>query len=62
MQYKLIGSTSASHSQSVLNIAHFGLGADTKVKSVKVRWRDGSEQVLSDLKVNQLVVIGNVEM
>ena len=61
-QYKLIGSTSASHSQSVLNISHFGLGANKKVKSVKVRWRDGSEKTISDVKADQLLVIGNIEM
>ncbi|WP_233267371.1 CRTAC1 family protein [Paraglaciecola sp. L3A3] len=61
IQYKLIGSTSASHSQSVLNIAHFGLGADTKANSIKVRWRDGTEKVLSDMIGNKLLVVGEVK-
>lgn len=60
IQYKLIGSSSASHSQSVLNIVHFGLGADKLVKSIKVRWRDGSQKVTSNIKANQVVVLGKV--
>lgn len=57
-QFKLIGSTSANHSQSLLNIAHFGLGTDEKIKSITVRWRDGSQQMLSNVAVNQLVELG----
>lgn len=57
-QYKLIGSSSASHSQSVLNIAHFGLGRDDVINSILVRWRDGSEAELHDIKADQLQLIG----
>jgi hypothetical protein len=57
-QIKLIGSTSASHSQSVLNIAHFGLGEHTVINKINVRWRDGSELNVTNLKADQLTVIG----
>lgn len=57
-QYKLVGSSSASHSQSVLNITHFGLGKDDHIKSILVRWRDGSEEELHDVKADQVQLIG----
>lgn len=60
-QTKLIGSTSASHSQSVLNIAHFGLAQDKLVKSINVRWRDGSETNLSNVKGDSLTFIGTAK-
>ena len=59
-QTKLIGSTSASHSQSVLNIAHFGLAKDKIVKSVNVRWRDGTEINLNNVLSDQISIIGNI--
>ncbi|MCI2283914.1 CRTAC1 family protein [Colwellia sp. MSW7] len=60
LQTKLIGSTSASHSQSVLNIAHFGLANDNLVKSVNVRWRDGSEITLNNVLSDHISNIGNI--
>lgn len=60
-QTKLIGSTSASHSQSVLNIAHFGLAEVKNISSIKVTWRDGSEAKLTNVKSDGLVVIGAVK-
>lgn len=57
-QTKLIGSTSASHSQSLLSIAHFGLAKNKLVKSINVRWRDGSEVNLKNVKSDQVKVIG----
>ena len=44
-QFKRVGSRGAVHSQSLNNFVHFGVG-DAEIKSVKVRWRDGNEQVL----------------
>ncbi len=60
-QTKLVGSTSASHSQSVLNIAHFGLATDDVVNSIKVKWRDGTEVTLDNVKVDELNVVGLLE-
>ena len=60
-QTKLIGSTSASHSQSLLNIAHFGLAKDKRVNEIKVRWRDGSEVNLKNIKSNSIKLIGLVK-
>jgi hypothetical protein len=57
-QYKLIGSSNANHSQSLLNIAHFGLGKDDVVNDITVRWRDGTMQTLKNQKVNQLLTLG----
>ena len=60
-QTKLIGSTSASHSQSVLNIAHFGLAKDKQVNEIKVRWRDGSEATLKNVKSDSIQLVGLVK-
>ncbi len=60
-QFKLIGSSSASHSQSLLNIAHFGLGNTEQVTSVSVRWRDGTQSRVDNIKANQMIVIGTVK-
>ncbi|MGB5511309.1 MAG: CRTAC1 family protein [Woeseiaceae bacterium] len=47
-QFRRVGSAGAVHSQGLNNLVHFGLGDKDSV-SVKVRWRDGSEQILEDL-------------
>lgn len=57
-QFKRIGSAGAAHSQSQLNIAHFGLGSDDKVEKISVRWRDGTIEQRTGLVVNQNIVIG----
>lgn len=57
-QIKRVGSAGAVHSQSLLNIAHFGLGAEKQINNIIVRWRDGTQQQASGLKVNQLHVFG----
>ena len=49
-----VGSAGEIHSQSLLNSVHFGLGKVAKIKSIKVRWRNGEELSLKDLKANQL--------
>ncbi|MBJ7880144.1 CRTAC1 family protein [Gelidibacter salicanalis] len=58
-QHKLIGSGSASHSQSLLNIVHFGLGKDDIIKNIEVTWRTGETVSLKDVAVNQLKSIPN---
>lgn len=57
-QYKLIGSTNANHSQSLLNIVHFGLGKDEVVTDITVRWRDGTTRTLKNQQANQLLTLG----
>lgn len=37
--------------------AHFGLGAASQIDSIKVKWPDGKQQVLSNVKTNELVTI-----
>lgn len=54
-QYKQrIGSAGEVHSQSLLDIVHFGLGYDQKVTSAQIRWRNGETLNLVNLKANQL--------
>ena len=38
-------------------IAHFGLGTATVVDSVKVRWPDGTEQVVANVPGNQTITV-----
>lgn len=57
-QYRLIGSSSANHSQSLLNLAHFGVGNVSEVTQVLVRWRDGTTQTLNNVSTNQLIKVG----
>ncbi|MDO6612300.1 CRTAC1 family protein [Shewanella sp. 1_MG-2023] len=58
IQFKLIGSSSASHSQSLKNISHFGLGESDVIEKIHVRWRDGTQQTRINLAANQLIKIG----
>ena len=36
---------------------HFGIGADSIVNEIKVTWPDGKEQVLKNIKTNQVITI-----
>lgn len=38
-------------------VVHFGLGKTDKVDSVSVRWSDGKENLLSDVKINQMLAV-----
>lgn len=57
-QFQLIGSHSASHSQSVMNICHFGLAKANQVEKITVVWRDGSTQTMEDVAINEMQRIG----
>ncbi|WP_018995543.1 CRTAC1 family protein [Hirschia maritima] len=59
--FKRIGSAGAVHSQSQLNIVHFGLGDDEKINSVNIRWRTGEEIELDDAQLNQLISVGKFD-
>ncbi len=56
-QYKLVGSSSASHSQSLINSVHFGIGKNDKILKVEIVWRNGDTEILQDLEVNKLYEI-----
>lgn len=42
---------------TIQNIAHFGLGNVTRVDSVVIKWQNGKEQVLRNVKTNQLLTV-----
>ncbi|NVK23938.1 MAG: CRTAC1 family protein [Gammaproteobacteria bacterium] len=49
---KQVGSAGAAFSQSYLNKVHFGLGDETAISRLDVRWRNGETKSLSNLAVN----------
>ncbi|GAB5379490.1 MAG: hypothetical protein Alis3KO_28860 [Aliiglaciecola sp.] len=57
-QRKIVGSLNASHSQSLLNIAHFGLARASQIEHVTVTWRDGSQQILKSPSINAIHKVG----
>jgi hypothetical protein len=42
---------------TIQNIAHFGLGKDSLLDSVVVRWQNGKKQTLKNIKANQLLKV-----
>ncbi|WP_010521726.1 Ig-like domain-containing protein [Aquimarina agarivorans] len=52
-QHKRVASGGAVFSQSLLNIVHFGLGNDTVIEKIMVRWRNGEVAEFNDKAVNQ---------
>ncbi len=56
--FRRVGSAGVTHSQSLLNIAHFGLSNSENIKRIHVRWRDGSEQSFENIISNQYVIFG----
>ena len=56
--YRRVGSAGATHSQSVLNNVHFGLADNESAQNLRVRWRDGYEEKLNDIKANTLSRVG----
>jgi hypothetical protein len=55
---KRVGSAGEVFSQSVLDKVHFGLAEESKIKSIKVSWRNGEKIVQQVDKVNTLYTIG----
>jgi len=51
---KRVGSAGEVHSQSLLNTVHFGIGKSMNLKKITVRWRNGEELILKDLKANKV--------
>ncbi|MBU2869172.1 CRTAC1 family protein [Colwellia sp. E2M01] len=52
--FKTVGSSGESHSQSVINTVHFGLGEAQKIKSAKIVWRNGETMSFGLLKANAM--------
>ena len=42
---------------TIQNIAHFGLGKDSLLDSVVVKWQNGKKQVLQNVKTNQVLKV-----
>lgn len=70
---KRVGSAGEIFSQSLLNIVHFGLGDEDKIKRIRVRWRNGESVEFYDKPVNRkfstdrldpesLSIVGNTEV
>lgn len=57
-QIKRVGSGSSAFSQNQLNTLHFGLGKAKTVSEVRIRWRDGTERVISKSKANKIIMVG----
>lgn len=53
-----VGSSGSVHSQSLLNIAHFGLADNQTIDQIKVIWRDGSEEILTILPADKEYFFG----
>ena len=55
-QFNEVRSGGSYYSQNDLRV-HFGLGKATKVKTIEVRWPSGKVSKLSDVAVNQVVIV-----
>lgn len=57
--HKRVGSAGEVHSQSLLNMVHFGLASATTIDSVTVRWRNGETKQFNNVTVNQIIDTGS---
>lgn len=57
-QSRMVGSAGAVHSQSLMNIVHFGVGDATDGITAIVTWRDGTKQMASELTPHTLLRFG----
>lgn len=51
---KRVGSAGESFSQSYLSKVHFGLGSDTSIKRITIKWRNGETALFHNVKVNEI--------
>lgn len=58
---KRVASSGEIFSQSLMNIVHFGLGDETTIDEIVVRWRDGEEVIISDKTVNAIYDTDSVD-
>ncbi len=49
--------TSVGYASSSSRIVHFGLGKESKVKTIEIRWPSGGIQTLREVKSNQLLEV-----
>lgn len=56
-----VSSAGAVHSQSLLDIVHFGLGDDSQIKSANIRWRNGETVEFNNLKANRVYKSENAQ-
>ncbi|MDQ2774148.1 MAG: CRTAC1 family protein [Acidobacteriota bacterium] len=47
--------SAVSYASSTLDGVHFGLGAQTRVDHIQITWPDGKQQVLSDVRADQVL-------
>jgi hypothetical protein len=57
---KRVGSAGEAHSQSLLNIVHFGLGQENQIDSVVVTWRNGETKTIVNPSTNQVIKASEV--
>lgn len=57
---KRIGSAGESFSQSMLNKVHFGLGQESRIKRIEVKWRNGESVVMNNLKADTMYSTSDV--
>ena len=60
VQYNHV-TTAGSFASSSDNRVHFGLGRDTRIKEIELRWTSGRTQVLQNVKVDQILKITESE-
>ncbi len=53
--FKRVGSAGSAHSQSLLNIVHFGLGNENQVQEATVRWRNGETKTFTNESANKIL-------
>jgi len=49
--------TAVGYASSSDSRVHFGLGANTRVKEIDIRWPSGIQQVLRDVAANQILTV-----
>jgi len=56
IQYNHV-TTAVGYNSSSAKRVHFGLGADTTVRAIEIRWPSGAVQVLEHIKADQVLVV-----
>jgi hypothetical protein len=57
-QFKRVGSRGTVHSQSLNDWVHFGLGDESQAVEIRVRWRDGTQQIEKSLGADKIYSFG----
>jgi hypothetical protein len=58
---KRVGSAGESFSQSLLSKVHFGLGSETAIERITIKWRNGETAFFNHVKANQLYLSKNIK-